>query len=121
MSNICDVVVISDARTAIGTFGGSLKNTTPSELAATVVRESVIRSGLKPEQIQHCVFGHVIHTDSRDPYIARVAAIEGGLPIATPAFTLNRLCGSGLQAIVSAALLIMLGDVDCVNAGGRKT
>ena len=120
MSEIHDVVVISGVRTAVGTYGGSLKDLPPSQLAAKVVQEAVRRSGVQPGEIQHSVFGNVIHTDARDPYMARVAAIDGGLPVATPAFTLNRLCGSGLQAIVSAAQMIMLGDVETAVAGGAE-
>ncbi|MCZ6526197.1 MAG: acetyl-CoA C-acyltransferase family protein [Gammaproteobacteria bacterium] len=120
MSQINNVVVLSGARTAIGTYGGTLKDVPPSKLAAEVVKEVVARSGLSPEEIQHVVLGSVIHTDSRDPYISRVAAIEAGLPIQTPAFTLNRLCGSGLQAIVSAAQMIMLDDVQTAVAGGAE-
>ncbi|HZU01382.1 MAG TPA: acetyl-CoA C-acyltransferase, partial [Ktedonobacteraceae bacterium] len=94
-----EVVVLSGVRTPIGTFGGALKDKPPTELAAAVVREAVKRAGIKPEEVEHVVFGNVIHTDPRDMYLARVAAINGGLPVETPAFTLNRLCGSGLQAI----------------------
>ena len=120
MSEIHDVVIISGARTAIGTYGGGLKDLPPSQLAAKVVQEAVRRSGLAAEAIQHSVFGNVIHTDARDPYMGRVAAVDGGLPITTPAFTLNRLCGSGLQAIVSAAQMIMLGDIETAVAGGAE-
>jgi len=120
MSDINDVVVVSGVRTAVGTYGGSFKDIPPSELAAKVVQEAVRRSGLQPGDIQHSVFGNVIHTDARDPYMARVAAVDGGLPITTPAFTLNRLCGSGLQAIVSAAQMIMLGDIETAVAGGAE-
>ena len=120
MPEIHDVVIISGARTAIGTYGGGLKDLPPSQLAAKVVQEAVRRSGLAAEAIQHSVFGNVIHTDARDPYMARVAAVDGGLPITTPAFTLNRLCGSGLQAIVSAAQMIMLGDIETAVAGGAE-
>jgi len=115
-----EVVVLSGVRTAIGTYGGVLKDTPPTELASAVVREAVARSKLDPQQIGHCVFGNVIHTDRRDMYLSRVAAIEGGLPLETPAFTLNRLCGSGLQAIVSAAQLIQQGDVEAAVAGGAE-
>jgi acetyl-CoA C-acetyltransferase len=120
MSQIRDVVVVSGTRTAIGTYGGSLKDTPPCELAATVVREAVSRSGLGAEDIQHSVFGNVIHTEPRDMYLSRVAAVEAGIPVGTPAFTVNRLCGSGLQAIVSAAQVIMLGDADTAVAGGAE-
>ncbi|KAA3620837.1 MAG: acetyl-CoA C-acyltransferase, partial [Proteobacteria bacterium] len=105
-----EVVLLSGVRTAIGDYGGSLKDVPPSELAASVVAESVKRSGLEPTDIDHCVFGNVIHTEPKDMYLSRVAAINGGLPNETPAFTLNRLCGSGLQAIVSATQLIETGS-----------
>lgn len=120
MADIQDVFVVSGARTAVGDFGGALKDIAPCELAATVARESVRRSGLTAEQIGHCVFGNIIHTDPRDMYLARVAAINAGLPLGSPALTLNRLCGSGLQAIISAAQMIMLGDVELALAGGAE-
>src|SRR5919202_3110702 len=98
-----EVVVLSGVRTAVGKYGGSLKDKPPTELAAAVVREAVGRAGVEPADVGHVVFGNVIHTDVHDMYLSRVAAVQGGLPVETPAFTLNRLCGSGLQAIVSAA------------------
>jgi acetyl-CoA C-acetyltransferase len=116
-----EVVILSGVRTAIGKYGGGLKDQPPTSLAALVVREAVNRSGLKPLDIEHAIFGNVIHTDARDAYLARVAAIEGGLPEETPALTLNRLCGSGLQAIVSASQMILLGDVDAAVAGGAES
>ena len=115
-----EVVVVSAVRTAIGTYGGALANSPPADLAALVVREAVGRAGVAPEDIGHCVFGNVIHTEPRDMYMARVAAVNGGLPVETPALTVNRLCGSGLQAIVSAAQLILQGDADAVVAGGAE-
>jgi len=118
MSNAREVVVLSGVRTAIGTYGGSLKDLPPCDLAASVVREALKRAEVTPEDIGHSVFGNVIHTEQRDMYIARVAAVNAGLPHHIPAFTLNRLCGSGLQAIVSAAQLIKLGDCDGAVAGG---
>jgi acetyl-CoA C-acetyltransferase len=121
MSEGRDVVVLSGVRTAIGDYGGSLKDFAPKELGAMVVREAVSRSGAAPEQIGHCVFGNVIHTETKDMYLSRYAAIEGGLPVETPAFTLNRLCGSGLQAVVSAAQTIQLGDADAAVAGGAES
>jgi acetyl-CoA C-acetyltransferase len=120
MSNTREVVVLSGVRTAIGGFGGSLKDIPPSELAALCVREAVKRAGVEPREVGHVVFGNIIHTDAHDPYLARVAAVKGGLPVETPALTLNRLCGSGLQAIVSAAQLIQLGDADVAVAGGAE-
>jgi acetyl-CoA C-acetyltransferase len=116
-----EVVVLSGVRTAIGRYGGGLKDTPPTELAAAVTREAVSRAGVQPDDVEHVVFGNVIHTDVHDMYLARVAAINGGLPVETPAFTLNRLCGSGMQAIVSAAQLIRLGDVDAAVAGGAES
>jgi len=121
MSRDREVVVVSGVRTAIGNYGGSLKDHPPTELAAAVVREAVKRAAVAPEQVGHVVFGNVIHTDVHDMYLSRVAAIKGGLPIETPAFTLNRLCGTGLQAIVSAAQIVLLGDADVVVAGGAES
>jgi acetyl-CoA C-acetyltransferase len=120
MENGREVVVLSGVRTAIGTYGGGLKDQPPTELAAAVVREAVARAGIKPNEVGHVVFGNVIHTDAHDMYLARVAGIKGGLPVETPALTLNRLCGSGLQAIVSAAQAIMLGDTNAAVAGGAE-
>src|SRR5436309_15179786 len=115
-----EVVVLSAVRTAIGRYGGSLKDQPPTELAAAVVREAVRRAGVEPGAIGHVVFGNVIHTEVRDMYLSRVAAVNGGLPVETPAFTVNRLCGSGLQAIVSAAQAVRLGDCDVAVAGGAE-
>jgi acetyl-CoA C-acetyltransferase len=116
-----EVVVLSGVRTAIGDYGGGLKDIPPSELAAKVVREAVGRAKVAPEDVGHVVFGHVIHTEPKDMYLSRVATINGGLPKETPALTLNRLCGSGLQAIVSAAQMIKLGDADITLAGGAES
>ncbi len=121
MSTGRDVVVVSGARTAIGTFGGGLKDVPPTQLAAAVVREAVKRAGVDPATVGQVVFGNVIHTEPKDMYLSRVATIEGGLPYETPAFTLNRLCGSGLQAIVTAAQSIMVGDADVAVAGGAES
>lgn len=115
-----EVVVLSAARTAIGGYGGSLKDKTPCQLAAAVVGEVVKRAGVAPVDVGHCVFGNVIHTERQDMYLGRVAAVNGGLPHDTPGFTLNRLCGSGLQAIVSASQLILQGDCDAAVAGGAE-
>jgi acetyl-CoA C-acetyltransferase len=120
MSKMREVVVLSGVRTAIGGYGGSLKDLPPSELAALCVREAVSRSGVDPNKIGHVVFGNIIHTDSHDHYLARVAGIKGGLPVEVPALTLNRLCGSGLQAIITAAQAIVLGDADAAVAGGAE-
>ena len=116
-----DVLVLSATRTAIGRYGGGLAGVPPCDLAATVVREAVSRAGVEPSAVGHVVFGNVIHTEVRDMYLGRVAAVNGGLPVETPAFTLNRLCGSGLQAIVSAAQAIRLGDCDVAVAGGAES
>jgi len=119
--SVREVVVLSGVRTAIGDFGGSLKDMPPTELAGQVVAEAVQRSGLAPEDIGHCVIGTVTHSDRRDMYMSRVAALKGGLPIETPALTVNRLCGSGLQAVISAAQMILLGDCDAAVAGGAES
>jgi acetyl-CoA C-acetyltransferase len=116
-----EVVVLSGVRTAVGKYGGSLKDFPPTKLGAMVVREAVNRAGIEPAEVGHVVFGNVIHTDKRDMYLSRVAAVEGGLPVETPALTLNRLCGSGLQAIVSAAQAIKLGDANAAVAGGAES
>ena len=116
-----DVFVLSGVRTPIGKYGGGLASVPPCDLAAMVVREAVSRSGAEPGDVGHVVFGNVIHTETRDMYLSRVAAINGGLEIGTPALTVNRLCGSGLQAIVSAAQAIMLGDCAVAVAGGAES
>lgn len=116
-----DVVVLCGVRTAIGKFGGSLKDTPPTELAAEVVCHAIRRAGLRPERIGHVVFGNVIHTDAKDMYLARVAAVRGGLPVETAALTLNRMCGSGLQAILTAAEAIAHGDCDAAIGGGAES
>ncbi len=115
-----EVVVVSAVRTAIGTFGGALKDVAPTELAAQVVRESLKRASVSGEDVGHVVFGHVVNTEPKDMYLSRVAAINGGCSQGTPAFNVNRLCGSGLQAIVSAAQAIMLGDTDIAIGGGAE-
>jgi acetyl-CoA C-acetyltransferase len=115
-----EVVVVSGVRTAIGTFGGSLKDTPPTELAALVVRESLARAGVEGKDVGHVVFGHVVNTEPKDMYLSRVAAINGGCAEGTPAFNVNRLCGSGLQAIISASQSIMLGDADIAIGGGAE-
>jgi len=115
-----EVVVVSALRTAIGTFGGSLKDIPPTELGATVVRESLARAGVDGKDVGHVVFGHVVNTEPKDMYLSRVAAINGGVGEGTPAFNVNRLCGSGLQAIVSASQSILLGDTDIAIGGGAE-
>jgi acetyl-CoA C-acetyltransferase len=121
MDNGRDVVVLSGVRTAIGDYGGSLKDFPPTELAARVIREAVSRAKVAPDDIGHLVLGNVIHTEPKDMYISRVASINAGLPKETPALTLNRLCGSGLQAIVSAAQIIKLGDADVAVGAGAES
>ncbi|MBW6494481.1 MAG: acetyl-CoA C-acyltransferase family protein [Burkholderiaceae bacterium] len=115
-----EVVIVSGVRTAVGTYGGSLKDQTPTQLGALVVRESMSRARVKGDEIGHVVFGHVVNTEPRDMYLARVAALDGGVSQNAPALTVNRLCGSGMQAIVSAAQAIMLGDADIAIAGGAE-
>ena len=121
MSNAREVVVLSGVRTAIGDYGGALKDVAPTELAAQVVREAVARAKVDPKQVQQLVFGNVIHGEAKDMYFSRVACIKGGLPQDTTAMTVNRLCGSGLQAIVSAAQSILLGDADAAVGGGAES
>ena len=116
-----EVVVVSGVRTAVGDFGGSLKDFSPTKMGAMVLAEAVARAGVSADEVGHVVFGHVVNSEPRDMYLARVAAIDGGLSIHTPALTLNRLCGSGLQAIVTAAQSIMLGDADVAVAGGAES
>lgn len=115
------VVIAAGARTAIGTFGGALAGHSPTQLGALCAAEALRRAGLPASEVGHVVFGNVILTESKDAYLARVAAVEAGIPVEVPALTLNRLCGSGVQAIVSAAQAIMLGDCDTAIAGGAET
>jgi acetyl-CoA C-acetyltransferase len=115
-----DVVVVSAVRTAIGTFGGSLKDVPPTELGTMVVREALSRAQVTGADVGHVVFGHVVNTEPKDMYLSRVSAIQAGCGQETPAFNVNRLCGSGLQAIVSAAQSILLGDCDIAIGGGAE-
>jgi acetyl-CoA C-acetyltransferase len=115
-----DIVILSGARTAIGTFGGALSAVAPIDLAAHVARAAMDRAGVNPDQIGQVVFGHVINTEPRDMYLSRVAAINAGIAETTPAMNVNRLCGSGAQAIVSATQALMLGDADFALAGGAE-
>lgn len=115
-----DIVILSGARTAIGTFGGSLANTPPIELGTIAANAAIERAGVEGNQIGNVVFGHVINTEPRDMYLSRVAAIQAGIPNTTPAMNVNRLCGSGAQAIVSATQSLMLGDADFALAGGAE-
>ncbi|HTH73261.1 MAG TPA: beta-ketothiolase BktB [Trinickia sp.] len=115
-----EVVVVGGVRTAIGKFGGSLKDIAPTELATIVVRETLARTGVEAAQVEHVVFGNILATEPKDLYLSRVAAINAGIPETTPAFNVNRLCGSGLQAIVSAAQTILLGDAEVAIGGGAE-
>ena len=115
-----DIVILSGARTAIGTFGGALAGTPPIDLGAVAAKAALERAGVAGEQIGHVVFGHVINTEPRDMYLSRVAAMQAGVPDTTPAMNVNRLCGSGAQAIVSAVQALMLGDAGIALAGGAE-
>jgi len=116
-----EVVVVGGARTGIGDYGGSLKDIAPTKLGAIAIREALARAKVDPASVGHVVMGSVIHGEARDMYLSRVAALDAGLPVGTPCLTVNRLCGSGLQAIVSAAQHILLGDTDVVVGGGAES
>ncbi len=116
-----EVVVVSGTRTGIGDYGGSLKDLPATRLGAIAIKEAVARAKVDPDSVGHVVLGSVIHGEARDMYLSRVAAIDAGMPVGTPCLTVNRLCGSGLQAIVSAAQHIMLGDTDVVVGGGAES
>lgn len=116
-----EVFIISAARTAIGTFGGSLKDVPMADLATTAVKSALLRSGVDPAQVEHVVMGNVIPTEPQDAYISRVAAMNAGIPKETPAFNVNRLCGSGLQAIISAAQTLLLGDAEIAIGAGVES
>jgi len=115
------VVVISGARTAIGAYGGALKDLAATRLGAVAIREAVARAKVDPARVGHVVMGSVIHGEAKDMYLSRVAAIEAGMPVGTPCLTVNRLCGSGLQSIVSASQHILLGDCEVAVAGGAES
>lgn len=115
-----DIVILGGARTAIGDFGGALARTAPIELGRLTTQAALTRSGVTPDQIGHVAFGHVINTEPRDMYLSRVAAIDAGIPDTTPAMNVNRLCGSGLQAIVSVTQSLILGDAEFGLAGGAE-
>jgi acetyl-CoA C-acetyltransferase len=114
-------MVVSGTRTGIGDYGGSLKDVAPTKLGAIAIKEAVARAKIDPASVGHVVMGSVIHGEARDMYLSRVAALDAGLPAGTPCLTVNRLCGSGLQAIVSAAQHILLGDTDIVVGGGAES
>jgi acetyl-CoA C-acetyltransferase len=116
-----EVVVVSGVRTAIGGYGGSLKDMAPTKLGAAAIKEAVARARVDAASVGHVVMGSVIHGEAKDMYLSRVAAVEAGVPVGTPCLTVNRLCGSGLQAIVSAAQYVMLGDCDIAVAGGAES
>ena len=116
-----DIVILGAARTAIGTFGGSLAATPPIALATTAAREALARAGVEGGQVGHVVFGHVINTEPRDMYLSRAAAVEAGIPDTATAMNVNRLCGSGAQAIVSCVQALALGDADFALAGGAES
>ena len=115
-----EIVILSGARTAIGTFGGALAGTTPIELGGIAAKAALDRAGLSGAQVGHVAFGHVINTEPRDMYLSRVAAMDAGVPDTVPAMNVNRLCGSGVQAIVSVMQSLMLGDADFGLAGGAE-
>ena len=119
--NAREVVVVSGVRTGIGDYGGALKELAATKLGAVAIREAVARAKIEPGRVGHVVMGSVIHGEAKDMYLSRVAAIEAGMPVGTPCLTVNRLCGSGLQAIVSAAQHLMLGDCDVAVAGGAES
>src|SRR6185369_5398779 len=116
-----EIFFVGAARTAIGTFGGSLKDVPLSQLATTAVRAALERSGVAPDRVGHVVMGNVVPTEPRDAYLSRIAAIDAGIPQEVPAFNVNRLCGSALQAIVSAAQTIALGDAEVAIGGGAES
>jgi acetyl-CoA C-acetyltransferase len=121
LENAREVLVVSGARTGIGDYGGALKEMPATKLGATAIKEAVARAKIEPARVGHVVMGSVIHGEVKDMYLSRVAAIEAGMPVGTPCLTVNRLCGSGLQAIVSASQHIMLGDCDVAVAGGAES
>jgi acetyl-CoA C-acetyltransferase len=116
-----NVVITSAARTAIGSYGKSLKGVAPSDLGATAAKAAIERSGISPEQVEHVVFGNVIHTETQDAYMARVVGMKAGVPKETPAYTVNRLCGTGVQALVSACQAIQTGEASVTLAGGAES
>lgn len=116
-----EVIVAAATRTAIGDFGGALKEVPPIDLGAAVIKEALVRAGVGGDEVGHVAVGHVINTEPRDMYLSRVAAMSAGIAKETPAFNVNRLCGSGLQAIVSAAQTILLGDAEIAIGAGAES
>ena len=116
-----NIVISSAARTAVGSYGKSLKDVAPTTLGTIAAKEAMSRAQIEPDAVDHVVFGNVIHTDTNDPYMARVVGVESGIPKETPAYTVNRLCGTGVQAIISAAQAIHTGDADVALAGGAES
>ena len=116
-----DVVITSAARTAIGSYGKSLAGVPPTDLGATAARAAIERAGVQPDQVDHVVFGNVIHTEPGDMYMARVVGMKAGIPKEIPAYTVNRLCGTGVQAIVSACQAIQTGEASVALAGGAES
>jgi acetyl-CoA C-acetyltransferase len=121
MSAVEDVFIVGAVRTAIGDFGGALKDVAPAELGTKVVAEAIRRAGIEPSDVQHVVLGQVIQSEPKDAYLARVVAVNAGVPTSAPALTLNRLCGSGVQAIISAAQMLRLGEAQIAVAGGAES
>jgi len=116
-----DIYIVSGVRTAVGDFGGALKSFMPADLGTIVVTEALTRAGVEPEAVQHVIVGQVMPTSARDEMLSRVMALKSGIPAAVPALTLNRLCGSGVEAIVSAARLMQLGEASVTVAGGAES
>src|SRR5579863_4704238 len=121
MTDMQDIYIVSGVRTAIGDFGGSLKGLMPNELGSLVVTEALNRAGVAPADVGHVVIGQVMQSSSRDYSLSRAISLKAGIPFETPALTINRLCGSGTQAIVSAAQMMMLGEASIAVAGGAES
>ena len=121
MAEIQDIYIVAGVRTAIGDFGGALKGFSASDLGGKVVAEAISRAGVAPADVEHVVFGQVMPTSAKDAYLARVIALNAGVPVETPALTVNRLCGSGLQAIISCAQMMQLGEAEITVAGGAES
>ena len=121
MTTLPDIYILSAVRTPIGDFGGSLKNFRPSDLGALVVTEAISRAGIAPADVEHVVMGQVMQTGPKDQFMARVVSLKADIPVETPALTLNRLCGSGVQSIISCAQMMMLGEASITVAGGAES